>query len=429
LRCPTELSSAPLAVALLGAARAIASVMGGRTLDATLAEQQVVGPIRAAIQDLAYGALRRFGRGDFLLSQLMHKPLRDNVVRGLLLAALYRLVARPEDAHTTVDQAVSAAAALDRGKYRALVNAVLRSALRQSEPLAVAVQADLTANWQHPLWWLEKLRINYPDDWREIAEAGNGHPPMTLRVNRRRTDTAIYLDELAAAGIQGRSLGGDAIQLAKPYPIERIPGFAEGSVSVQDWGAQQAAGLLDAKDGMRVLDACAAPGGKTGHLLELADLDLTALDISADRTQRIVANLARLGLSATVKTADSRRPESWWEGRSFDRVLADAPCSASGVVGRHPDIKWLRRPDDIAGFARGQREILGALWQVLAPGGKMLYASCSLFPEENGELINAFVASHADATRLPVADNKNEWQLTPTLDHDGFYYALLEKHA
>jgi 16S rRNA (cytosine967-C5)-methyltransferase len=423
------LSSAPLATALLGAARAVAAVIGGRALDDALADQSAIGPLRAAIQDLAYGALRRFGRGDFMLSQLMNRQLRSDVVRGLLLAALYRLAARPEDAHTTVDQAVSAAAELAHGRYRALVNGVLRSAVRQGDALAGAVRADLTACWQHPRWWLEKLRADYPDGWQDIAEAGNSRPPMTLRVNRRRTDPLTYLDELRAAGIPARSLGAEAILLEKPTSIEKIPGFSEGRVSVQDWGAQQAAGLLDAQDGMRVLDACAAPGGKTGHLLERADLDLTALDAKADRTDRVSGNLARLGLAATVRTADCRHLESWWDGRLFSRILADVPCSASGVVRRHPDIKWLRRPGDIAGFVRGQREILSALWRVLAPGGKMLYASCSLFPEENRELITTFVAGHANATRLPVADNKNEWQLTPTFDHDGFYYALLAKQA
>ncbi len=414
---------------MLGASRAIAEVIAGRTLDDALANQHAVGPVRAATQDLAYGALRRFGRGDFVLSRLMTRPLQSGVVRGLLLAALYRLAARPENAHTTVDQAVTAAAELERGNYRALVNGVLRSALRQSDELAAAVQDDPAARWQHPLWWLDKLRTAYPDEWQAIAEAGNSHPPMTLRVNRRKTNAVSYLAELAAAGIPARSLGDEAIRLDRPSPVDRIPGFAEGKVSVQDWGAQQAARLLDARDGMRVLDACAAPGGKTGHLLERTDLDLTALDADAGRADRVSANLARLGLAATVKTADCRSLNSWWDGRPFQRVLADAPCSASGVVRRHPDIKWLRRPGDIAGFARSQREILNVLWQVLAPGGRMLYVSCSLFPEENGKQIAAFVAGHADAIRLSVADNKDEWQLTPNGDHDGFYYALLEKRC
>jgi 16S rRNA (cytosine967-C5)-methyltransferase len=210
-------------------------------------------------------------------------------------------------------------------------------------------------------------------------------------------------------------------------PVERLPGFGAGKVSVQDWGAQRAAVLLDVRDGLRVLDACAAPGGKTAHLLELADLDLTALELDAARVRGIAENLDRLGLAATVKVADARRPRNWWNGRSFERILADVPCSASGVARRHPDIKWLRRASDVAGFARTQAAILDALWPTLAPGGKMLYCTCSVFPEENGEQVRAFVARHPDARRLPTGGAANDLQLLPTTIHDGFYYALLEK--
>ncbi len=442
-------TGAPLATALLAAARVVAAVLGGRALDGALADVAAAvatdGATRAATQDLAYGALRRYGRGDFLLGRLMDRAPREPELRGLLLAALYRLDERPEDAHTTVDQAVTAAAGLARGKYRALVNGVLRNALRQRAELATAAEGDPAAHWQHPRWWLDKLRAAYPDRWREIAAAGNQRPPMTLRLNRRQTDPATYLAELAAAGIAGRLLadwtagphGADgsestAIRLDKPVAVDRLPGFAEGRVSVQDWGAQRAAPLLDAQPGMRVLDACAAPGGKTAHLLERADLALTALDADAGRAARIDANLARLRLAAEVKVADCRDLAGWWDGRPFERILADVPCSASGVVRRHPDIKWLRRPGDIAGFAAGQCEILDALWRALAPGGKMLYATCSLFAEENGAQVAAFVARHADAERLPTNGHPNdnhecEWQLLPDADQDGFFYALLAK--
>jgi 16S rRNA (cytosine967-C5)-methyltransferase len=382
--------------------------------------------LRPAVQDLAYGALRRYGRGDRHLSQLMTRPPAV-VVRGLLLAALYRLEARPEDAHTTVDQAVTAAAALAKGKYKALVNGVLRNALRRAAELeAVAQEAD-ESRWQHPGWWLDKLRTAYPDAWPMIVAAGNQRPPMTLRANRRQAGSGDYLAELAAAGISARALDDAAILLDKPVAVDRLPGFASGRVSVQDWGAQRAAPLLDARTGMRVLDACAAPGGKTAHLLELADLDLLALDVDAGRAARIGSNLRRLGLAAMVTTADCADPAAWWDGRPFERILADVPCSASGVVRRHPDIKWLRRAADIAGFAARQRNIIDALWRVLAPGGKMLYASCSLFPEENGAQIDAFVARHQDAQRLPTNENRDEWQLLPNAEHDGFYYALLAK--
>lgn len=404
----------------------IAEVIGGRALDDALSGAAIDAALRPAVQDLAYGALRRYGRGDFYLSRLMARPPAPSL-RGLLLAALYRLAVRPEDAHTTVDQAVTAAASMARGKYKAVVNAVLRNALRRDGELSAAVDASPEARWQHPRWWLDALRAAYPDIWPAIAAAGNERPPMTLRVNRRQADSRAYLAELTSLGITGRVLDDAAIRLDRPVAVDRLPGFADGRVSVQDWGAQRAAPLLDAQSGMRVLDACAAPGGKTAHLLELADLDLLALDLDGGRAARIGDNMKRLGLSATVTTADCADPGAWWDGRPFERILADVPCSASGVVRRHPDIKWLRRAEDIAGFAVRQRAIIDALWQVLAPGGKMLYASCSLFPEENGAQIDAFVARHQDAQRLPTNDNKDEWQLLPNADHDGFYYALLAK--
>ncbi|MDP2809166.1 MAG: 16S rRNA (cytosine(967)-C(5))-methyltransferase RsmB [Rhodocyclaceae bacterium] len=420
-----------LAFSLSAAARVVAGVIGGRTLDAALAGLKLPPAARPAVMDISYGTLRRYGIGDFILGRLMKAPVKEPAVRGLLLAALTRLEARPAEAHTTVDQAVGAAENLSGGRFKGLINGVLRSFLRQRDDLLAQAQTDLSgeARWQHPRWWLEALRADYPD-WQAILDAGNTHPPMTLRVNchpGRRTTGADYCRELAAAGIAARALDDVAILLEKPVPVDRLPGFAEGRVSVQDWGAQRAAALLDAKDGMRVLDACAAPGGKTTHLLERADVELTALEVDAGRAARIHENLARLGLSATVKVADCRDLSAWWDGRPFDRILADAPCSASGVARRHPDIKWLRRPGDIDGFARVQAEILDALWQTLAPGGRMLYATCSLFAGENGNQVAGFLARHADAGQAPTGGENNEWQLTPDAEYDGFYYALLEK--
>ena len=426
-----------LAFALGAAAQAVAAVIRGRNFDSALAALKLHAAARPAIMDLAYGALRRCGRGDFFLARLMAKPLQDEVARGLLLVAIDRLEARPEDAHTTVDQAVTAAAGIARGKYKALTNGVLRNFMRRREELVAAAAGDMQAGHQHPLWWIDLLKQNYPERWQDIVVAGNGRAPMTLRLNRRRTDMAGYLAELSEAGIAARTLDETAIRLEKPVPVDRLPGFAEGRVSVQDWGAQRAAPLLDVRDGMRVLDACAAPGGKTAHLLELADLDMTALDADAERARRIDENLGRLGLAATTKVADCRDLAAWWDGRPFERILADAPCSASGVVRRHPDIKWLRRPEDIGRFAATQRAILDALWRTLAPGGKMLYATCSVFAEENSDQVAAFVARHGDAIGLPTRQNGNDcnserdcdkdWQLVPDADHDGFYYALLEK--
>jgi 16S rRNA (cytosine967-C5)-methyltransferase len=235
------------------------------------------------------------------------------------------------------------------------------------------------------------------------------------------------LAELAAAGLAARALREDAILLDQPVPVTRLPGFAAGLVSVQDYGAQQAARLLDVHDGQRVLDACAAPGGKAAHLLECAEIALTALELDAQRARRITENLQRLGLTADVRVADTRQPDRWWDGQRFDRILADVPCSASGVARRHPDSKWLRRASDVAGFAHTQARILDALWPLLAPGGKMLYCTCSLFVEENAAQITAFVARQRNARRLPTGHAEPELQLLPTTTHDGFYYALLEK--
>ncbi len=422
--------SASLAAALSHAANLVAAVIRGRNLDQALGGAGLAGPLRAAARDLAAGALRRHGRGDFFLARLMARPPTDPVLRGLLLAALYRLETRPEDAHTTVDQCVQAAAGIAHGKFKGLANGVLRNFLRRGAELAEAAAADEVAAHQHPRWWLDRLRTAYPDAWRDIAAADNGHPPMCLRANLRHGPAAERLAELAAAGIGARLLGDTALLLDKPVAVEALPGFAAGRLSVQDWGAQQAAPLLDARAGMRVLDACAAPGGKTGHLLERADLDLLALDADGVRTARVADNLARLGLAAAVKTADCRQTAAWWDGRPFDRILADVPCSASGVVRRHPDAKWLRRPGDVAKFARTQAEILAVLWRLLAPGGRMLYCTCSVFPEENGLQVASFVAGHADARRLPTGDGEgDQWQLLPTAEHDGFFYALLEKAA
>jgi len=416
-----------LAFALNAAAEAIAAVIGGRTPEPNFA--RVPAAVRPAVMDLALGTLRAFGRGDFILGRLMPKPTQDAHLRGLLLTALNRLETRPQDAHTTVDQAVTVASELPGGRYTGLTNAVLRNFLRRRDELLSAAEADPVARYRHPAWWIEMLRADHPTGWEAALLAGNQHPPMALRVNRRRAELATMQGELTAAGIATRALGDEALLLEKPLPVEKLPGFAAGRLSVQDAGAQRAAHLLDLADGQRVLDACAAPGGKTGHMLELAQLDLLALEAEATRARRVTENLERLGLQSTVKVADCRDLDSWWDGRPFDRILADVPCSASGVARRHADIKWLRRREDVAKFAKSQAQIMDALWRALTPGGKMLYCTCSVFSLENGRQVDAFVGRHADARRLPTGGDSLERQLLPDADHDGFYYALLEKAA
>ena len=411
-----------LAFALLQAARIVAAVFAGRSLaDGLLA--RVETEARPAVQDLVYGSLRRYGRGDFLLARLIPRTLDAPEVRALLLVALYRLDTRPEAVHTVVDQAVVAAGELAEGRFRALVNGVLRNYLRQQGDLLAALAADPVATSQHPDWWLARLQVAYPEQWQQIVAAGNEPPPMALRVNLRRGTRDEYGQRLAAEGIEATPFGEAGLALAKPLPVERLPGFAAGLVSVQDPAAQLAATLLDPAPGNRVLDACAAPGGKAAHLLERANIDLLALDLKPSRCRRIAENLERLGLQAALQAADCTRLESWWDGQAFDAVLADVPCTASGVVRRNPDAKWLRRESDIASFAASQARILEVLWRVVRPGGKLLYATCSIFPEENAEQIARFMANRPDARRA------HEEQILPTADHDGFFYCRLEKAA
>jgi 16S rRNA (cytosine967-C5)-methyltransferase len=309
---------------------------------------------------------------------------------------------------------------------RGYANGVLRSYLRQREALARRIASDPQALHQHPLWWIEALERAYPDTWREIAAAGNTHPPMCLRVNRRRTNVEAYAARLEAAGIATLRAGPNALLLQKPLPVTAVPGFDEGEVSVQDAGAQRAAEYLDLAPGQRVLDACAAPGGKSAHILETADVELVALDADPTRAARIGAGLARLGLAAQVQAADCTAVGAWWDARAFDRVLADVPCTGSGVARRHPDIKWLRRAADVPAFARRQAAILDALWRVLAAGGNCCMSPRSVFHEENGAAVDAFCSRTPQARRRELPGGAPA-QLLPGAGHDGFFFALLEK--
>ncbi len=410
------------------AADVLGQVESGHTLTEALAQAQRQGseltpPERAALQDICYGSLRQLARLRFWLRRLVPKALPEPQLERVLLVALYQLVYTRAADYAIVNEAVKLSERLARGKFKALVNGVLRNFLRQREEMLRLADKDLEAATNHPRWWIKAVQQAYPQQWSSILEWNNSHPPMTLRINARKSTVAGYLAQLEALGMAASALDDICgIQLEKPVNVRELPGFAEGVVSVQDWGAQQAAALLDLQPGLRVLDACAAPGGKTCHMLELADLQLTALDIDAQRLERVADNLQRCGLSAKLQAADAGQSGDWWDGQPFDRILADVPCSASGVVRRHPDIKWLRRPGDFAALARQQAVMVDTLWGLLASGGKMLYATCSIFPEENQQQLAAFLARHSDAECL------NQQQLLPCERHDGFYYALLAKH-
>ncbi len=397
---------------------------------------------RALVQDLCYGVLRHRGALDAMLAPLLTKPLRDERLRQLLRIGLYQLQHTHAAPHAVVDQAVLACETLPAVAAKGLINAVLRSYLRRKTELRAVCDLSDVGRYSFPSWWIDKMRAQYShldaQQFADMLQAGNQHAPLTLRVNPRRTTRADYLALLAAQGVSATALERHAVVLEKPMPVQRIPGFSAGLVSVQDASAQRAAILLDTQHGMRVLDACAAPGGKTAHILELADATLTALDHDAARLARVNDNLQRLGLSARVLRGDAADPSFWWDGAPFDRILADVPCSGSGVTRRHPDIKWTRREADIAQFAASQQAIIDALWRLLAAGGKFLYVTCSVFREENHLQVARFIERHADAQPLtlpfdefPAATVPQEQlagQILPDAVHDGFYYALLQKN-
>jgi 16S rRNA (cytosine967-C5)-methyltransferase len=419
------------------ASNVVGRVLDGRSLDAELRilwlrHTTLTAQDRAALQDIAYGTLRFLGEIDAVLGDLLERPLKDERVRHLLRIALYQLAHTRAAPYAIVDHAVQTCVALGQRAAKGLVNGVLRNFLRNRDSLLERAKRTDEGRYSHPRWWIDKLRAQYPEHYRELLKSANRHPPLTVRINRRRSTVDDYVSRLASAGISARTVGASAVMLERPMPVERIPGFSEGDVSVQDAAAQEAALCLDLQPGQRVLDACAAPGGKTAHILECADVDLLALDNDATRLERVQANLTRLHLSARLACGDAVQPHAWWDGKPYARILADVPCSASGVVRRHPDIKWLRRPDDIASFAERQRDILAALWQLLASDGKLLYATCSVFQEENNEQIERFLERHHDARRLTlpgphIKTQQLAGQILPDETHDGFFYALLQK--
>ena len=422
-------ASSALAPALRDAARLVARVAAGHSLSEELAPPaEAIGTAsRAALLDVTHGTLRRYGRVQAIVAALSQRGAPDPVLEALLWCALYALDSGRYAQYTVVDQAVKACTMLERWSAKGYVNALLRRYLRERDAIEGRLERDRTARYQHPQWWIDIVEAAYPEQWEAALVQGNGLPPMCLRVNHRRTSLERYTIRLRELGIEAQRIAPDALLLGQRLPVERLPGFAEGQVSVQDAGAQRAARCLDLAPGQRVLDACAAPGGKTAHILEAADVDMIAVDIDAGRAGRLSRNLERLGLKARVEVADVLR---FAESRpaSFDRILADVPCSGSGVARRHPDIKWLRRPSDLAGFARRQSELLEALWRLLVPGGKLLYATCSVFPQENDAVVEAFAARHFDAGRAGLADG-GPAQWLPSAEHDGFYYALIEKIA
>lgn len=415
------------------AALALLDVLQGRSLTASLEQlwqrhPDLSAAERGGIQDLAYGGCRWLGTLRAVLAGLLRAPLSDPEIEALLLVALYQLQYSRSAPHAVVDNAVRNCITLRKASAKGLVNAVLRNFLRHGEALSEAARAQPVARFSYPQWWIDAVRARWPDDFAAILDAGNLHPPMTLRVNQRRVSRDAYAKILGDAGIEASVAGLSALRLVKPMAASALPGFADGLVSVQDLGAQFAAPLLAPRPGERVLDACAAPGGKTAHLLESADIDLLALDRDAQRMRRVTQNLQRLRLQCTTNVADAGEPNAWWDGKPFDRILLDAPCTASGVVRRHPDIKWLRRESDVAQLAAEQARLLRVLWQTLVSGGTLLYVTCSVFVDETQAQIDAFLRDNGDARPMRLNDFPGQGgQLLPDAEHDGFFYALLTK--
>lgn len=435
----------PLWQQLQQAGAVVAAVRGGTS--ATAALERVDAALRPGVQALAFHALRWLGQGEALRRHLAKRtppPAAD----GLLCTALalgWDAERSPYEPFTLVDQTVEAAKRQPGTRAQAsFINACLRRFLRERDELVALTAQEPVAQWNHPRWWIERLRRQHPKAWQQVLQADNGAAPLTLRINARRSSLERYRPALAAQGIAARPVAEAGLQLAQARPVQQLPGFAAGEFSVQDAAAQLAApllldGLHPAREGapLRLLDACAAPGGKTAHLLERVEgtAQVMALEVDATRARRIDDTLVRLGLSAEIKVADAGRPADWWDGQPFDGVLLDAPCTASGIVRRHPDVRWLRRESDVEQLALQQAMLLAALWPLVRPGGRLLYCTCSVFREEGSWQIDAFLARNSDARLLPspghllpqggggagrVPDNALG-------EHDGFFYALLQK--
>jgi 16S rRNA (cytosine967-C5)-methyltransferase len=437
----TPAAPTPLWRQLQAAASVVAQVRAGTS--ATPALEGIAGPLRPAAQALAYHALRQLGRAAALRQQLAKRPPppEADALLCTALALVWDEDHAPYEPFTLVDQAVEAAKRSPAMRSQAnFINACLRRFLRERAALVAATDSDPVARWNHPKWWVERLRQDHPAHWEAILAANNEAAPMTLRANAQGPGRDAMLARLAHSGIEAEPLGAQGLVLARPRPVQELPGFLEGELSVQDAAAQLAAPLLLAgmapTQPLRVLDACAAPGGKTAHLLELApQAHVLAVDADAQRCERIKGTLSRLNLQAELLVADAGDTARWWDGQMFDAILLDAPCTASGIVRRHPDVRWLRRESDIAQLAATQARLLAALWPLLRPGGRLLYCTCSVFRAEGQARISSFVAHNKDALLRPAPGHllpqsrANTNPLPDNLpgDHDGFFYALLEK--
>lgn len=406
----------------------------GESLSAILpaAQKTLADKDGALLQELCFGVMRTLPQLEALIGKLMERPLtgKQRVLHYLIMVGLYQLLYTRVPAHAALAETVAGAEVLKRGNLKGLLNGVLRQFQRQRDTLLADVDQGPQRYW-HPGWLLRRLQTAWPEQWQQIVEANNQRPPMWLRVNRQHQSRDAWLAQLAEQEKTAFTADApDALRLESPAPVSQLPGFEQGWVTVQDLSAQRCALLLEPQDDETILDLCAAPGGKTTHILEIApQAKVMAVDIDEQRLSRVQENLQRLGMQADVRQGDGRTPAAWCDDRQFDRILLDAPCSATGVIRRHPDIKWLRRDRDIAELAALQKEILDAIWPRLKSGGTLLYATCSVLPQENQHQISAFLAAHDDAVAVTLPQGQPDgWQVFPTLDGgDGFFYAKLTK--
>ena len=432
----------PLWQQLQGASALLLAVRDGQSMTAALLD--VDGRLRPGVQALGFHALRWLGRAEALRQQLAKRPPppEADALLCVALALIWNEKDAPYSTFALVDQAVEAAKRSEATTHQAsFINGCLRRFLRERDALVAKTDANPQAVWNHPQWWIDRLRKDHPEYWQAILRANNTKAPLTLRVNIRKTTVPQYIAALAAINIDAKPIGDCGVVLAHAVAVPSLPGYATGHFSVQDAGAQMAAPLLmnalPPGQAVNILDACAAPGGKTAHLLELADCNVTALDIDVRRCERIGQNLARLGLTARIAVGDAAQPGRWWDGVLFDGILLDAPCTASGIVRRHPDVRWLRRPTDIAQLASLQAQLLQTLWPLLKPGGAMVYCTCSVFRAEGDAQVQTFLAHHTDARLMPspghlmpqIGVSGPVFPDNLTGEHDGFYYALIQKQA
>ena len=417
------------------AAMIVEQVLLGRNLDKSfelvLTKYSNEAENLPQIKDMTYGAIRDLGKSKFYINKLVKNKIENLCLESLLHIVLFQINHSRSNDFTLVNQAVDAAKKIDH-KKSSFINAVLRNFLRNKDSLEKELKEDESAVYSYPKWWIEKVKNQYPENWQDILNVGNQRPPLALRINLQKLKINEYSITLDEEGIEHSLVSDECLIIKKPLDVNKIPGFLDGKVSVQDLGAQLAAHIIELKNDQRVLDACSAPGGKACHMLELKRIQLTAIESDKQRTIKIIDNIKRQGFTAKILNKKIDNQNEWWDKQYFDRILLDVPCSASGIVRRHVDIKWLRRINDFQNFAASQLTLLRAAWPMLKEGGKLLYVTCSIFDEENRDVIEDFKQELSNVSEIDIKFPSNithiKNQVLPSDNHDGLFYALLQKN-